>query len=225
VAAFASCELELPTHRSRLRSYQRATGVLWNLTFADAREEVKNGGSGHSQVAITDLGKVPAERLHPRAADSRCRPKADLWRHETGDAKRRLDLRLQMGGQPILSGSKSAAWAPDHDRCSQKAICPMCNSASMNRVHAAPCGAYLLSTALALEPAHREVTSTQSWKWRSVDNRTGKGAAVFPRAYPLSILKPSCATVQTDAGADQPPHPPTSSRTTSRGSAASGDPF
>ena len=29
---------------------------------------------GHSQVAITDLGKVPGERLHPKAAYSRCRP-------------------------------------------------------------------------------------------------------------------------------------------------------
>jgi hypothetical protein len=43
----------------------------WNLTFADAAEHVE---SGHSQVAIIDLGKVPAERLHPKAAYSRCRP-------------------------------------------------------------------------------------------------------------------------------------------------------
>jgi hypothetical protein len=44
------------------------------LTFADAAEQVRDGESGHSQVAVTDLSKVPAERLHPKAAYSRCRP-------------------------------------------------------------------------------------------------------------------------------------------------------
>jgi len=44
------------------------------LTFANAAEKVRDGESGDSQVAITDLGKVPAERLHPQAAYSRCRP-------------------------------------------------------------------------------------------------------------------------------------------------------
>jgi hypothetical protein len=43
------------------------------LTFADAAERVSDGESGHSQVAITDLGKVPAERPHPKAAYSSCR--------------------------------------------------------------------------------------------------------------------------------------------------------
>jgi len=44
------------------------------LTFADAAEKGGNGDSGHSQVAIIDLGMVLAERLHPKAAYSRCRP-------------------------------------------------------------------------------------------------------------------------------------------------------
>jgi hypothetical protein len=35
------------------------------LTFADDAEKVTRSDSGHSRVAITDLGKVPAERLHP----------------------------------------------------------------------------------------------------------------------------------------------------------------
>jgi hypothetical protein len=48
------------------------------LTFADAAEKGGNGDSGHSQVAIIDLGMVLAERLHPKAAYSRCRPKAEL---------------------------------------------------------------------------------------------------------------------------------------------------
>ena len=46
------------------------TGLLWNLTFADAAEKVGVGDSGHSQEAITDPGKVSAERLHPMAAFS-----------------------------------------------------------------------------------------------------------------------------------------------------------
>ena len=46
------------------------------MTFANAAEKVRDGESGHLQVAITDLGKVPAERLHPKAAYSRCRPMA-----------------------------------------------------------------------------------------------------------------------------------------------------
>lgn len=64
----------LPTHRSPWRSFQRATGLPWNLTFADAAEKVRAGESGHSQAAITDVAMVPAERLHPKAAYSRCRP-------------------------------------------------------------------------------------------------------------------------------------------------------
>jgi hypothetical protein len=44
------------------------------LTFADAAEKVGVGESGHSQVAITNLCNVPADRLHPKAAYSRCRP-------------------------------------------------------------------------------------------------------------------------------------------------------
>jgi hypothetical protein len=44
------------------------------LTFADAAEKVRVGESGRSQVAITDLGKVPIERLDPKTTYSRCRP-------------------------------------------------------------------------------------------------------------------------------------------------------
>ena len=48
------------------------------MTFADAAEKARVGESGHLQVAITDPGKVPAERLHPKAAYSRCRPLGDI---------------------------------------------------------------------------------------------------------------------------------------------------
>ena len=44
------------------------------MTFADAAEKVRDGDIGHSQVAITDVSIVPAERLHPKAAYLRKRP-------------------------------------------------------------------------------------------------------------------------------------------------------
>jgi len=40
-----------------------------NLTFADAVEKVRDGDSGRSRLAIIDLSKVPAERLHPKVAN------------------------------------------------------------------------------------------------------------------------------------------------------------
>lgn len=60
------------THRSRRQFSQRATGLPWNLTFANAAEKVRDGESGQSQAAITDLGKVPYELLWPKVADSPC---------------------------------------------------------------------------------------------------------------------------------------------------------
>jgi hypothetical protein len=38
------------------------------LTFAHAALKVIRGDSGRSRVAIIDRGKIPAERLHPKAA-------------------------------------------------------------------------------------------------------------------------------------------------------------
>jgi hypothetical protein len=38
------------------------------LTFSSAAKQVREVESGHSQVAIADLVKVSAERLHPTAA-------------------------------------------------------------------------------------------------------------------------------------------------------------
>jgi hypothetical protein len=46
------------------------------LNFADAAEKVEGGDSGRSQVVIIDRGKMMAERLHSKAAYSRCRP---IW--------------------------------------------------------------------------------------------------------------------------------------------------
>ena len=68
------CERALSTQRRPWRFSQRATGPPWNLTFADAAKQVRERESGHLQVAIIDMGNVPAERLHPKAAYSPCRP-------------------------------------------------------------------------------------------------------------------------------------------------------
>jgi hypothetical protein len=72
-----ACVAELQ-RRSRPQFFQRATGLPWNLTYTDAPQSVRDGESGHLQVAIKELGKVPAERLHPKAAYSRCRPICDI---------------------------------------------------------------------------------------------------------------------------------------------------
>jgi len=68
---------QCPTHRSQRRLCQRETGLSSNLTFADAAQKVGDCESGHSQVAITDQGNSSAERLHPKAAHSHCRPHAE----------------------------------------------------------------------------------------------------------------------------------------------------
>jgi hypothetical protein len=45
--------------------------------LADAAENVIGDDSGRSRAAIIDRGKIPAERLHPKAAYSRSRPKPE----------------------------------------------------------------------------------------------------------------------------------------------------
>jgi hypothetical protein len=47
-------EHRLATHCSRRRFFQRATGLPWNLTFADAAAEFSDSDSGRSQVASID---------------------------------------------------------------------------------------------------------------------------------------------------------------------------
>lgn len=70
-------DASLPTHCSRRRLFQRATGLLRNLTLARAVEKVSDGDSGRSNVASIDREKIPAERLHPKTVYSHCRPIAD----------------------------------------------------------------------------------------------------------------------------------------------------
>jgi hypothetical protein len=76
------------------------------LTFADAAEEVRDGDSGHSQVAITHLGMVSAERLHAKAADSRCRPKG-----VGGTLPAERTVHFGNGHSPIMSRNQSPATA------------------------------------------------------------------------------------------------------------------
>ena len=64
------CQVEQPfsTHCRRPQFPQRTTGLLWNLTFAHAAENVSDGDSGRSLVANTDRDRIPAERQHPKGA-------------------------------------------------------------------------------------------------------------------------------------------------------------
>jgi hypothetical protein len=53
----------VPTHCSRRRFSQRATGLLRNFTFARAVEKVSDGDSGRSNAGGIDREKISAERL------------------------------------------------------------------------------------------------------------------------------------------------------------------
>jgi hypothetical protein len=44
------------------------------LTFARAVEKFSDDDSGQSRVATIDRQEIPAERLHPKAANPRWRP-------------------------------------------------------------------------------------------------------------------------------------------------------
>jgi hypothetical protein len=47
------------------------------LTFDHGAKKARDGASGRSRMATINRQKIPAERLHPKAAYSRCRPKGD----------------------------------------------------------------------------------------------------------------------------------------------------
>ena len=53
----------MSTHCSRRRFSRRATGLLWNLTFARGVEKVIDGDSGCSNVASIDREKIRAQRI------------------------------------------------------------------------------------------------------------------------------------------------------------------
>jgi len=62
-----------PTHCCPWPISGRTTGLPWNLTFADIAEQAGDGDSSHSRVATIARQEIPAERLHPKTAYSRCR--------------------------------------------------------------------------------------------------------------------------------------------------------
>jgi hypothetical protein len=69
----ATIDFRLATHCCPWPISGRATGLPWNLTFADTAEQPGDGDSGHSRVATIVRQEIPAERLHPKIAYSRCR--------------------------------------------------------------------------------------------------------------------------------------------------------
>lgn len=69
----AACRRVVSTQRSRPRFPQRTTGLTLNSTLADAAEKCRDSDSGRSRAATIDLDRIFFDRLHPMAADSRCR--------------------------------------------------------------------------------------------------------------------------------------------------------
>jgi hypothetical protein len=54
------------------------TSAPWNLTFAEAVEQITVGDCGRSRLPTDDGDKFAAERLHPKGATRRCRTKSDV---------------------------------------------------------------------------------------------------------------------------------------------------
>jgi hypothetical protein len=63
------------TQRRQWHFFGPTTGLLWKRSLADHVEKSEAGDSSRSRVATTDRDKNPAERLHLKVANSRCRPK------------------------------------------------------------------------------------------------------------------------------------------------------
>jgi hypothetical protein len=62
------------------------------LTFARATKKFSDDDSGRSRVATIDRQQIPTERLHPKAANSRCRPWGDIGCPDLVAPKRPLGL-------------------------------------------------------------------------------------------------------------------------------------
>ena len=65
-----------PTPSRRWHFSGRAAAPLRKRSFAYHLEKSESCESGHSRVVTGDHDTIEAERLHPKAAHSRCRPKA-----------------------------------------------------------------------------------------------------------------------------------------------------
>ena len=66
------------THCCPWPNSRRATGLPRNMTFAHAAEKVNGSDRSRSRVASFERKRTSAERLHPYAEYSRCRPTAEL---------------------------------------------------------------------------------------------------------------------------------------------------
>ena len=116
-----------PTHASRLRFSQRTTGPPWNLTFADAAGQIKDGDSSRSRMPADDLDNFGAERLHPMVTTWRCRPAADIHQPTLSAAK--LTLRQAFNRTWVVHGARAPA-------CSTAPL----RSAAGTPPRTAPCG-------------------------------------------------------------------------------------
>ena len=99
------------THWSRWRFSRRATGLPWNLTFAEAVEQISVGDSGRLQVPSIDRERIPVERRHLKAAYSRCRPQAagGIFQaerpHHSGSCRSRIRTRNPCQEIAVVQGS------------------------------------------------------------------------------------------------------------------------
>ena len=97
-----SRELALSTHCCPRRISERTTGLPRNLTFTGTAEQAGDDDSSHSRVATIARQEIPAERLHPKTAHSRCRPRRDI---------RCLDLVAPK--PPVGPAHTHPVWAPN----------------------------------------------------------------------------------------------------------------
>ena len=63
-----------PTHCCRRQFSHRPTGLPWNLTFAGAAENSRDGDSGRSPKPAEGLGSFGVGRLHPMGTNWCSRP-------------------------------------------------------------------------------------------------------------------------------------------------------
>src|SRR5450755_3342354 len=76
----------------------------WNLTFAEAVEQIRVGDCGRSPVSTEDGDKFAAERLHAKVANWRCRPKG-----ASGDFLVERPVRLETAVRRPRRGDRSSA--------------------------------------------------------------------------------------------------------------------
>ena len=97
-----------PTHCCPWPISGRRTGLPWNLTFTDTAEQGGDGDSGHSRLATVARQEIQAERLHPKTAYSRCRPRADLQISNHDVRERSFARSVRPAGQSSCNSLKAS---------------------------------------------------------------------------------------------------------------------